>query len=448
MRIMIVGAGAVGFHLAKHLSQEGHDIVLIDPDPDRVSYAQDQLDILAITGNGASLDVLEGADIEKADMLVAVTNVDEVNLIACMSAMQYGVAVKVARISNPDYFTHPLPLGTARQGVDVMINPELEAARETYQLLQSEAASELAFFADGRVQLLGLRVQPDAPVVGARLEELARTIPDRRFLTAAISRGTETIIPRGDDHIEADDLVYIIGESREMPRVLQLAGYQDFRLRRVMIAGGTRNETLYLAQILADHDVDCTIIEVDRARCLDLAERLDKALVLNGDVTDQELLEMEGIEEVDGFVAFTTSDATNLLSSLLAKSHGAHRVVARLSNVDYIPLVNRVGIDAAVSPRLSTVNTILKYVRRGAVLSVAALRGIDAEVIEFRVSAQSKVSGKSIAKIHFPEHSLVGAIQREDQVIIPDGNTIFEPGDKVTVLALPDSLPAVEHLFG
>ncbi len=157
---------------------------------------------------------------------------------------------------------------------------------------------------------------------------------------------------------------------------------------------------------------------------------------------------MEGIEEVDGFVAFTTSDATNLLSSLLAKSHGAHRVVARLSNVDYIPLVNRVGIDAAVSPRLSTVNTILKYVRRGGVLSVAALRGIDAEVIEFRVSAQSKVSGKSIAKIHFPEHSLVGAIQREDQVIIPDGNTIFEPGDKVTVLALPDSLPAVEHLFG
>lgn len=448
MRILIVGAGAVGFHLARHLSQEGHDVVLIDPDPDRVSYAQDQLDILAIAGNGASLDVLEGAGIEKAEMLVAVTNVDEVNLIACMSAMQYGVAVKVARISNPDYFTHPLPLRSARQGVDVMINPELEAARETYQLLQSEAATELAFFADGRVQLLGLRIQPEAPVVGMRLHELAQTIEDRRFLTAAISRGRETIIPRGNHRIEADDLVYIIGESRQMPRVLELAGYQDFRLRRVMIGGGMRNETLYLAQILADHDVDCTIIEADRARCLELAERLNKALILNGDVTDQELLEMEGIDDVDGFVAYTTSDATNLLSSLLAKSHGAHRVVTRVGNVDYIPLVNRVGIDAAVSPRLSTVNTILKYVRRGSVLSVATLRGIEAEVIEFSVSPESKVAAKSVAEIHFPEHSLVGAIERDDQVIIPNGNTTFEPDDKVTVLALPDSLPAVERLFG
>ncbi len=447
MRILIVGAGAVGFHLSKHLSEEGHDIVLIDPDPDRVSHAQEQLDILAITGNGASLDVLERAGIEKTDMLVAVTNVDEVNLVAGMSAMQYGVKIKIARISNPDYFTHPIPLRSARQGVDVMINPELECARETYQLLQSEAATELAFFAEGRVQLLGLRVLPDAPVVGVKLAELAETIKNRQFLTAAILRGDETIIPRGDNRIEADDLVYIIGESRQMPRVLELAGYQDFRLRRVMIAGGAREETVYLAQLLADHDIDCTIIEPDRERCLELAERLDKALVLVGDATDQELLEMEGIEEVDGFVAYTTSDATNILSGLLAKSHEAHRVVVRIGRIEYIPLVSRIGIDAAVSPRLSTVNTILKYVRRGGVLSVAALRGIDAEVIEFSVSSDSRIIGRRVADIHFPEHSLVGAVQRGDLIIIPDGDTVFAPGDQVTVLALPDALGAVERLF-
>ncbi len=448
MRILIVGAGAVGFHLARHLSEEGHDIVLIDPDPERVSTAQEQLDILTINGNGASLKVLREAGIEKADLLVAVTNVDEVNLIACWSAMHHGVGVKVARISNPDYFADPTPFGSTLQGVDVMINPELECARETFQLLQSEAATELAFFADGRVQLLGLRVQADAPVVGVPLANLAETIRDRRFLTAAIAREGETIIPRGNDRIEANDLVYIIGESKQMPRVLHLAGYEDFRLRRVMIAGGTRQETVYLAELLADHDIDCTIIELDRARCVELAERLTRALVLQGDATDQELLEMEGIDEVDGFVAYTTSDSTNILSSLLAKSHGAHRVVTRLGRVDYIPLVARIGIDAAVSPRLSTVNTILKYVRGGSVLSVAALRGIEAEVIEFSVSPDSRIAGKTVADAHFPEHSLVGAIQRGNDVIIPRGDSVLEPGDKVTVLALPDALPAVERLFG
>lgn len=448
MRILIVGAGAVGFHLASHLSEEGHDIVLIDPDSERTAFAQDQLDILTVTGNGASLPILEVAGIDKADMLVAVTNVDEVNLVACMSAMQYGVDVKVARISNPDYFTRPIPLQTARQGVDVMINPELEAARETYLLLQSEAASEIAFFAGGRVQLIGLKILADAPVVGVPLAELADTIEDRQFLTAAILRDGETIIPRGDTRLQAGDLAYIIGEPQQMPRVLHLAGYEDFKLRRVMIAGGQRMETMYLAEMLADHGVDCTIIEEDRQRCVELAEHLPKALVLNGDATDQELLEMEGIEEIDGFVAYTTSDSTNILSSLLAKSHGAHRVITRLSKVAYIPLVSRIGVDAAVSPRLSTVNTILKYVRKGRVLSVAALRGIDAEVIEFIVTEKCKIAGKRIADIHFPEHSLVGAIERSDHVIIPGGDYVFQVGDQVTVLAQPDALPAVERLFG
>jgi trk system potassium uptake protein TrkA len=447
MRILVIGAGAVGFHLARHLSVEGHDIVLVDKDADRAAYAQDQLDIMAIAGNGASLGVLEQAGVAETDLLAAVTNVDEVNLVACMSAAQYDVRVKVARISNPDYFTEEERLRGAHQGIDVMINPELECARETFQLLQSEAAQELAFFAGGRVQVIGLRVQQGAPVVGRTLAEVAATVKDRRFLTAAIARDGTTIIPRGDDRFEENDLVYIIGESKQMPLVLELAGYGEFRLRRVMIAGGSRT-AVHLAKILEDHDVHCTIIEADRTRCVKLAEQLKKALVLHGSATDMELLDMEGVEEIDGFVVLTGSDDTNMLASLLAKSRGVPKVVSLISRIDYIPLVSRVGIDAAVSPRLSTVNTILRYVRRGMVIGVAALRGINAEVIEFSVRPGSAVAGRTLAQIHFPDHSLVGAVTRGDRVVIPSGDLALAEGDEVTVLALPDAVNALEKLFG
>ena len=269
---------------------------------------------------------------------------------------------------------------------------------------------------------------------------------DRQFLTAAISRNGQTIIPRGDEHFEVNDQVYIIGESKQMPRVFALAGFDEFKLRRVMIAGGSR-EAIYLAQLLEDHDVDCTIIEAERPRCVQLAEQLQKTLILHGNATDTELLEMEGIQEVQGFVAFTGSDDTNMLSSLLAKTHGVPKVVSRLQRIEYIPLVSRVGIDAAVSPRLSTVNTILRYVRRGVVLSVAALRGIDAEVIEFRVRPGSALAGRTLADIHFPKQSLVGTITRGDQVIVASGNVVLGQGDKVAVLALPEAVSAVERLF-
>jgi len=446
MRILIVGAGAVGFQLAEHLSEEGHDIVLVDKDAERLAHAQDQLDIMTIAGNGASLSVLEEAGIAETDLLAAVTSVDEVNLIACMSAMQYDIKVKVARISNPEYFTEPFRLRNAQRGVDVMINPEMECAREAFQLLQSEPATELAFFAGGRVQLLGLRVPAEAPVVGRSLAEVAGMVPDRRFLTAAISRNDETIIPRGDDRFQADDQVYIIGESRQMPRVLEMAGYPEFRLRRVMIAGGGRT-AVYLAQILEDHGIDCTIIEADRARCVQLAEQLKKTLILHGNATDMELLEMEGVEGIDGFVVLTGSDDTNMLASLLGKSQGVRKVVALINTIEYIPLVMRVGIDAAISPRLSAVNTILRYVRRGSVLAVAALRGIDAEVIEFSVQPGCRIAGRTIAEIDFPKNSLVGAVIRGGEVIVPAGKLALAHGDKVAVLALPDAVSEVEKLF-
>lgn len=447
MRILILGAGEVGSHLARQLSDEGHDVVLIEEDRERVRAIEDSMDAMVVHGNGASLSVLEEAGIRRTDLLLAVTSVDEINLMACLSASQYQVPVKIARVSKPDYFEHHRVLPPDRLGVDLMINPERECALEVFQLLQSAAVTEVAQFEGGLVQLIGFWVQPGAPIAGRTLAELGREGRRSHYLVAALVRDGETRIPTGGDEIRVGDHLFVIGEPTHLPEILPLAGHGDYRLSRVTIAGGSR-EGFLLAQMLAETDVSCTILETDRARAVWLAEQLPSALVLHADATDLELLEMEGTGENDGFVAFTGNDETNLLSCLLAKNLGTRKVVALIDRMNYIPLVSRVGVDAAVSPRRSTVNAILSYVRRGSVLSVASLRGASAEVIEFDVSERFRDAGVPLSRMEVPEGSLVGAIVRGSRVIIPKGDDTIRVGDRVIVFTLPGAISQVERVFG
>jgi trk system potassium uptake protein len=446
MRILILGAGEVGLHLARQLSEENHDVVVVEGDPDRVRTIQDAMDALVIEGNAASLATLEKAGIERTDMMLAVTSQDEINLMACLFASQYEVPVKIARVSKPDYYDHTGILPLERLGVDRMINPERECALETYQLLQSAAASEFVQFEEGLVQLIGLRVQPDAPMAGRTLAELGSAPRRSRYLIAALVRDGTTIIPTGQQRIEAGDQIFVLGEPSHLPDVLPLAGYRGFNLRRVVIAGGSR-EARFLAKMLEDHKIECTILETNRHRAFTLAGELRRALVLHGDATDLELLEMEGIGDADGFVAYTGSDETNLLSCLLAKNLGTRKVISLIERWDYIPLVSRVGVDAAVSPRRATVNTILGFVRRGAVLSVATLKGTTAEAIEFNVSARFPHAGHPLQTVRFPAGTLIGAIVRNNRVIIPRGTDAIRVGDRVIAFVLPEALPRVEALF-
>ncbi len=446
MRIVIIGAGAVGFHLARRLSEENQDVVVIEADPDRAGYVQEQLDVLTIEGNGASLPVLEKAGIDRASLLLAVTSKDEVNLVSSLAASRLGVQFKVARVSNPEYYRQGSALSREQLGIDLMINPERECAWETFQLLNSEAATDLARFAEGRVQLVGLRVREGAAVTGRTLAELDRELSGRRYVTVAIVRDGVTEIARGASRIEAGDQIFLLAPTEEMPAIPELAGYTNYKLRRVMIAGGS-DEGYYLARHLEEHGVQCTILDVDRRRCAELADRLPKSLVLHADATDMELLEMEGIEGVDGFVAYTGHDETNMLASLLAKTQGARKVISLIHRLDYVPLVSKVGIDAAVSPRLSTVNAILRYVRRGNVSTVATLKGIDAEAIEFDVSGETKAVDEAIRDLPMPHGSVIGAIIRDGEVITPRGSDRVAPGDKVVIFALPDAIPDIERLF-
>ena len=446
MRVIIVGAGEVGYHLAERLSQENQDVVVVEMNPERAERASELLDVLTVVGNGASIPVLEEAGTRGARILLAVTSQDEVNLISCLAATRMGVDYTIARVSNPDYYTRGSVLSRERLGIDLMINPEREAAKETFQLLQSAAATDMANFANGRVQLVGLVVREGAPVAGKSVARLGAELRDFHYVLAAIVREEETIIPKGSSRVEAGDHIYVLSPSNEVPSIPPLAGYDTFELKRVMIAGGSA-EGFYLAELLEEAGIDCTILDHDRKRCLELAEALPKSLVLHGDATDTELLEMEGVSGLDGYVAATGHDETNLLSALVAKSVGARKVVSLIEKFDYLPLVPKVGLDAAVSPRMSAVNAILRYVRRGRVMTVATLKGIDAEAIEFNVGKDAPIANQLLADLSFPPGGIIGTIIRGEEIIIPRGADMVFPGDEVIVFALPEAVPEIEKLF-
>lgn len=446
MRIIIVGAGEVGFELGRRLSEEGQDVVLIESSPDRAEYVDQQLDVMTIVGNGASLPVLQQAGIASARLILAVTSRDEVNVLSCLAASRFNVDFKIARVSNPEYYQTGSVLSREQLGIDLMINPEREAAWETFQLLNSEAATDLARFADDRLLLIGLIVRPGAAVAGRSLMEIDAQFRDRHYVTVAIVRDGVTEIARGTTRIEVGDHIFMLAPSTEASDIPTFAGYSDYKLRRVMIAGGSE-EAVFLARHLEDQRVECTILDNDRRRCLELAELLPRALVLHGDATNLELLEMEGVEGIDGFVAFTAKDEINLLSSVLAKSIGARRVISLVNRFSYMRLIGKFGIDAAVSARQSTVNAILRYVRRGNVRSVATIKGVDAEALELQVGPDAPVVGTPLAQVGFPKGAVIGAILRGDRTIMARGSDVVEAGDRVVVFTLPDTIPEIERLF-
>lgn len=446
MRIIVMGAGEVGFHLAARLSEEQHDVVVIERDPDLAGRIQSQLDVLVVEGNGASLAVLEQAGIQRTDLLLAVTNFDEVNLIACLIAAQFDVGLKVARVSNPEYYERRIILEERKFGADLLINPEKECAREILKLFLRTEASDVAEFAEGRIVLLGLPVEPDAPVVGRTLESIGRELQENHFLTVAIDRNGDSIIPDGSTVLEAGDEIYLLSEAAYLGEAYRLLGLQRRRMQRVMLLGGGRVGKS-LASLLEIEGIQPTILERRRERCLELAEQLDTALVLHGDATDVDLLVQEGIEGTDGLAAVTSEDETNLLAALLAKDLGARKVVALLKRSEYIPLVTKVGVDAAVSPRLSTANRILQFVRGGKIVSLAVMERNKAEAMEIEVLEGSRAAGRRVRDLDLPDGAILGSLQRGEEITIPRGETRVEVGDRIVVFALPEAIDETAAFF-
>ncbi len=446
MSVVIVGAGEVGFHVAERLSGEGRQVVVVDASLDRLDWVQSHLDVGVIEGSGASPAVLERAGVGNATLFLAVTSDDEVNLVACMVAQGKPGMVKVARVSNPDFYTEAGRISPERFRVDVMINPERELALDTLQLLQSTVATDIAAFADGRLQLISLKVKADAPIMNRRLSEVTAEIGDTPLLTAAIERNGTTLVPDGSTIVQAGDQAYVVTTADAVPKALALCGHEHKELKRVMVAGGS-TEAYYLAELLQQHNVHATLVVQDRRRAQELAEKLHKALILNGDATDVELLEVEGVGEMDAFVALTDEDQTNILSALVAKQAGAKQVVTLVNKIEYVSLARRIGLDAAVSPRLSAANAILRQVRRGSVTRVSTFKDTDAEAISFAVSSASSFVGHPLRETKFPTGAIVAAILRGDEVIVPRGSDELKVGDTAIIFALRGAVESVTKLF-
>ncbi len=446
MRVVVVGAGEVGYHVAQRLANERHDVVVVDTAAHRLEYVKSHLDVAVLEGSGASPAVLRQARIKDAGLLVAVTNHDEVNLVSCSVAREYKDILKIARVSDPGFYRGESQLHPETFGVDVMINPERELALETFRMLQTTAARDIAVFAEGEIQIIGLEVLPDSPAAGRTLIEIAEGSRSSGMITVVVKRGDKVVVPKGATRIEGGDLIYVAVLPDFVHEALTLCGHQHSSLKRVMIAGGS-TEAYYFARLLAQHDIEATLLVRERERAQELAERLEKALILNGDATDIELLELEGVGGVDAFVALTDEDETNILSALVAKDIGAKQVVTLVNKSEYAPLARRIGLDVAVSPRLSAANAILQYVRRGKVTRVALLRDTEGEAISFDLTARSHIAGHPLSSIDFPEGSIVAGVVRGNQAIIPKGNDELKVGDTVIVFALASAVDRVAHLF-
>ncbi|HBW34276.1 Trk system potassium transporter TrkA [Desulfosporosinus sp. BICA1-9] len=443
MRIVIVGAGKVGFSLAQRLSEEGHEITVIEQDEERRLIVQNSLDVMTISGNGASPQFLADYGLVKADLMVAVTDRDEVNMIACMAARQAGIPRTIARVRNQEYAGENQLEFNKALGIDLTINPEMVTAIEISRILLTPAALDVEDFGDGKVRLLEVRIRAQSPFVNIQLKRL--TLPDR-ILVVGILRQNRMIIPNGTDCLLPEDSVFFVGAQESIEEFSEQFAERKTKIQRVMIIGAGRIGR-HLAKILDDVGMSIKVIEKSRERCNELAKSIDKGLVLCGDGTDIDLLIEEGVGETDAVVCLTSDDKLNLLLALLAKDLGTQKTIVRVGRGEYMSLMGKVGVDVILSPRLLTAGVILRQVRAGEVVAVSLLEGAKAEAMEIVVSAKSSIIGRKLKDARIPSNMLIGALLRGDELIIPNGYTILQPGDRVVIFTLPSSIKKITKIF-
>ena len=442
MRVIIVGAGEVGFNTALMLSREEHDVVLIEQDETLVERATEQLDALTIQGNGASPRLLAEAGVKKSDLLIATTNSDEVNIIACLAAKAQGVPRTVARLHNPDYYDPREPIERDMFKIDFVIHTEQMAAEEIREALLVPGATNVETFAEDRIEVAEVILNAGSPIVGLPVRDIE--LPEQSLIVGIVRNG-EALVPRGDTVLGARDHVFLIGEQRHIGRIVGAVTTDTATVREVMIFGGGRIG-LRLALALEQVGISVKVIERDEARARYVASQLNKGLVLHEDGTSQDLLLQEGIDRMDAFVAATGDDRANLLAAMYARRLGARQTIAGISRGEFAPLADALGVDITVSPRLLAAGAILRFVRRGDVVAVTLLES-GAEMMELRVPRGSQVADRPLSKVGFPQGALVGAILREGKVIIPSGREAMKPGDDAVVFTLQEDVSKVERLF-
>ncbi len=438
MNIIIVGDGKVGYTLAEHLAQENHNITIIDKNEEALRRADESLDVMCIKGNGARISVLLEAGIEEADILIAVTSRDEMNMVCCLTAKRLANVRTIARIRDPEYFEEYSAL-RENMGIDMIINPEYSAAYEIAKILQFPSAMNVENFFGGRVRLAEFRIhESDNLLLGKSLSKIGDRLP-RNILFTAVERSDDIIIPNGEFEFQAGDLLYIMGSVNDCARFFRYLNRMTNKINSVMIVGGGRTAH-YLTKIISKVGMSVKVIEKDSKKCLELSETLSDAMIIEGDGTNQSILESENIEDIDAFITMMGRDEENLITAMYALDKGVDKVIAMTTRVNLPVIINKLGLDSVISPKMVTAGYILCYVRgiqnsQGSVVeSVYKIADGKAEVISFRANESTKFLNTPLRELRLKPEMLIGCIEHEGKAIIPHGNECIQSGDKVLII--------------
>ena len=451
MKIIVCGAGQVGSSIARQLSMENNDVTIVDQSQKLVLQISDAIDVQGVVGHASRPDDLERAGIADADMIIAVTYADEVNMIACQVAHSlFDVPIKIARVRHQSYLKPIWANLFSRDQIpiDVIISPEIEVARAVARRLQVPGAFEMIPLVDDKVRLLGVRCGEDCPLVHTPLRQLTQLFPELKIIIVGLMRDNVPIVPSGNDQMLPGDEVYFVVDTEHLQRAMVAFGHEETEARRLLIFGAGNIGLLLAQQIESEYPwVHAKLIEKDPKRAENVVGEMDKTIVLNGDVLDPEILEEASAETAETVVAVTDDDETNILASLLAKKHGAKRAITLINKKTYEPLVAPLGIDVVVSPSNITVSTVLQHVRRGRIHSVHTLRDGFGELIEAEALETSSMINTPLNEINLPNGILLGAIVRENKIIMPRGNTTVQAGDRIVLFATAEQVRKVEKMF-
>ncbi len=449
MRIVVAGGGGVGELVSRRLVREGNEVTVIEPNPDRCTHLSDTLDAKIVNGDAASIRTLREAGLGDADMFIAITNDDRTNLLACLAAQaEFEVPVKVARVRSHEVADWREACQRIGLKIDLLIHPESEQARRILPVLGLPGITDIIDFAEGRIRLFGVFLHSGHWLAGKSLVELARMGPPKHSLLVMVLRGTQVIIPRGSDVLQVHDHVYALTRTDDFPEMVKFLGLeQSPQVERVFILGGKQLGIL-VAEHLERQGVRVKLFETDAARCEKVAALLKDTMVVHGDGTDAATLVEEGIEGVDAYLALTHEDEQNLIATMLARRLGAKKLVALINRLNYLPLAHRLGIHSTVSLRLTTVDRILQFARRGDVQSVTTFGDEAAEAIELTAPPGWKHAGKRLRDIQFPREVVAGAlVKKEGEVVVPRGNDVIEEGDRILFFTAEKALAKLEEMM-
>ena len=448
MKILIAGAGEVGYELGKVLSNEKHDITILDQRQSCLQRVTQNLDVLTVEGNATSPHSLVDAGAKSTDLMIAVTSVDEVNIIASMMAKRLGVNKVIARVRNDELSQPDSPLSPSELGIDVLIHPEETTASEIHLLVKRASASDVLSLAEDRLQLIGLRVEEDSELSGKTLKDLDSMFSDLKTRVVAISRYGSTIIPDSKSRLQPNDHAFFMIKSEHSERLISATGHKNRSLNNIMIAGGSDVGRILAEKLGADKPGrQIKLVEPDKEIATKIANENGDILVLNGNPTDTNLLVSEGIEKMDAFISVTDDQESNIISCLMAKHYKVKKTVALVSKTEYIPLGQAIGIDAIVNVKASASDEIHRQIRQGMMLTLRALRGNKAEIIEIEAGENCKVLDTEVQNLSFPEDTILGGILHNGEAEIATRESVIQKGDRVYILSLPRAIDDVSRLF-